>query len=176
MKPDCLAETSVPASGYNFALAMKASEIITAVVALYGAVLSTVALAKQLASDRISVTLKVKPGMQISGDPRYSEMTLIILEVINRGRRPVTIIGCGAVCLYPTNNFITVDNEPPLPCELTEGKYITAILDQADTDASTVDYWEARDSSGRMYRLRQASWFKHWKSSLQRTLSRRSAG
>ncbi len=154
---------------------MKASEIITAVVALYGAVLSTVALAKQLASDRVSVTLRVKPGMQVSGDPRYSGMTLIVLEIINSGRRPVIIVGCGAVCLYPTDNFITADNQPRLPCELTEGKYITAMLNQSDTDVSTIDYWEARDSSGRMYKLREASLLKHWKSSFERSFAKRVA-
>ena len=147
---------------------MKVSEIITAIVAVYGAVLSTIALRKQLVSDRIKVNLRVKRNMQIFGDHRYEGMTLIILEISNAGRRPVTIVGCGAVCLYPTDNFVAVDNTPTLPCELTDGKYISTTLDEEDTDISTIDYWEARDSHGRMYRLQEASWFKHWKSSYQR--------
>jgi hypothetical protein len=75
----------------QFCLAMKASEIITAVVALYGAVLSTVALAKQLASDRISVTLRVKPGMQISTTAPYlleKDETSQPLRKSHRGSSP----------------------------------------------------------------------------------------
>ncbi len=147
--------------------AMKRSEIVTALVAVYGAVLSTIAIVKQLVSDRVKVKLTVSRNMEMVGDPRYDGMTLTILKVTNVGRRPVTITTFGAIRLYPNTNFVAVDSRPQLPHEITEGKFITSIWDQADLDFSTIDYWAAWDSHGRVHNLREASWFKHWKSTFQ---------
>ncbi len=91
-------------------------------------------------------------------------MTLTLLQVTNIGRRPVTITTFGAIRLYPNTNFAAIDTQLQLPCEITEGKYITSIWNQADMDFSTIDYWAAWDSHGRVHKLRQAWWFKHWKS------------
>ena len=94
-------------------------------------------------------------------------MTLTMFQVTNAGRRPVTITSFGAIRLHPNTNFAGLDSQPQLPCEITEGKYITSYWDQADLDFSTIDYWAAWDSHGRVYKLQQASWFKHWKSAIQ---------
>ncbi|HEV2315062.1 MAG TPA: hypothetical protein VGR94_07135 [Candidatus Acidoferrales bacterium] len=145
---------------------MKTSEIITAIIAVYGAVLSTVVTAKQFARDRVSV----RRNMEMLGDARYDGMKLTILEVTNVGRRPVTITTIGAIRLYPNTNYVTIDSRPQLPCEITEGKYITSIWNQAELDFSTFDYWAAWDSHGRKHRLREASLCNHWKSAVQRKL------
>lgn len=150
---------------------MKKSEIITLVIAAYGAVLSTIAILRQIFGDRVKVKLTVKRNMEMINDPRYANMTLTILEVINTGRRPVTITTFGAIRLYPYTNLAVIDSRPQLPCEITEGKYVTSIWDQTGLDFSKIDYWGAWDSHGRVHKLREASLFKHWKSVIQRKAS-----
>jgi hypothetical protein len=151
--------------------AMKASEIITAIIAVYGAVLSTIAIVRQFFSDRVKVKLTVSRDMQILNDPRYHRKTLTILQVTNVSRRPITITTIGANGLYPHLNFVVPDSQPRLPCEITEGKFVKGIINQAGLDFSTIDYWGAWDSHGRVHKLREASWAKHWKSRFQRKRS-----
>ncbi len=146
---------------------MKKSEVITAIIAIYGAVLSTIAILRQFLADRVKVKLTVKRNMQIMGDPRYAGKTLTLIEVTNVGRRPVTIKSFGAIGLYPHLSLAVYDSQPQLPREITEGQYITSFWDQAGLDFSTIDYWAAWDSHGRMYKLKQASWLKHLKSKVQ---------
>jgi hypothetical protein len=143
---------------------MKKSEIITAIIAVYGAVLSTIAIFRQYLSDRVKVRLTSARNMQVVGDLRYGGMTLTVLTVTNTGKRPVTITTFGAISLHPHSNLVAVDSTPQLPCELTEGKYVVSKWDQADLDFSTIDYWAAWDSRGEVHKLREASRFKHWKS------------
>jgi len=146
---------------------MKKSEIITAIIAIYGAVLSTIAILRQFFADRVKIRLAVDRNMQIVGDPRYTGKTLTRIQVTNIGRRPVTITTFGAIRLYPNTSFVAVDSQPQLPCEITEGKYIASFWDQADLDFSTIDYWAAWDSHDRMYKVQEASWFKHLRSIIQ---------
>lgn len=148
---------------------MKPSEIITAVIAVYGAVLSTIAIVRQLLGDRVKIKLTVRRNMEIVGDPRYTGKTLTIIKVTNIGRRPVVITTFGAMPLYPyTTGLAVVDSQPQLPREITEGQYIQSFWDQADLDFSTIDYWAAWDSHDRVYKLKEASWLKHLKSSIRR--------
>jgi hypothetical protein len=147
---------------------MKTTEILTAIVAVYGAILSTIAIVNQILGDRAKVKVTVGRDMEIVGDARYHGMTLTILTVTNVSRRPVTITTFGANRLYPKKNFVAIDSRPPLPCEITEGKYITSFMDQTDMDFPSIDRWVAWDSHGRIHKLQEASWFKHWKSVFQR--------
>lgn len=146
---------------------MNKSQIITALIAVYGAVLSTVTILRQYFSDRVKVKVTVRKNMMMVGDPRYKGMTLTVLTVTNVGKRPVTITTFGAIGLHPHRSLVAVDTHPLTPCELTEGKFVTSQLDQSDLDFSTIDHWAAWDSHGRVYKLREASRFKHWKSALQ---------
>lgn len=157
---------------YNFS-AVHGYEIATAVIAVYGAVLSTIAIVSQLVKDRVKVKLVVRRDMEILGDDRYVGMVVTSLDVINVGHRPVTITTIGPERLYPNKHFIAVDSRPPLPHEITEGKYITTLVDEAGIDFSTLDCWAAWDSHGRKYSLQQASWLQHWKSKLRRGRARR---
>jgi hypothetical protein len=145
-------------------LSMTTADKVTAIIAAYGAVVSTIAVVKQLISERVSLKITVSPNMVIHGDPCYRGMTLIVMKVVNKGHRAVTITHTGAWGLYPNQSFIITDNHPPLACEIKEGEYITSMVDQANTDIQTIDYWQAIDSTGKVYKLRQTSWFKHWKS------------
>jgi hypothetical protein len=164
--PLCFSIESYFGQGVQFPL-MTRSEISTLIIAGYGAVVSTFAVVRQFFSDRVKVRLTIKRNMEMINDFRYAGLTLTIFEVINVGRRPVTITTFGAMRLYPNTHFAAVDSRPPLPCEITEGKYITSIWDQVGIDFSTIDYWAAWDSHGRAHKLQEASWFKHWKSKIQ---------
>jgi hypothetical protein len=146
---------------------MKKSEIITLIMAGYGAVLSTIAILRQYFADRTKVRVTVRSNMEMVGDPRYAGKSLIIMEVINLGRRPVQIRTAGAMRLHPNTNLVFPDTRPALPCELTEGKYVTVVVDQEGVDFSTIDYWAAWDSHDRLHQKREASWFSHVKSRLQ---------
>src|SRR5713101_615251 len=146
---------------------MTKADIITLVIAGYGAILSTLAILMHIFRDRVKVKVIVRRNMQMINAPKYQGMTLTIFQVTNAGRRPVAITSFGAIRLHPNTNFAGLDSQPQLPCEITEGKYITSYWDQADLDLSTIDYWAAWDSHGRVYKLQQASWFKHWKSAIQ---------
>jgi hypothetical protein len=143
---------------------MNKSQIITAVIAIYGAVLSTITILRQYFGDRVKVRVTVRRNMQMVGDPRYKGMTLTVQTVTNVGKRPVTITTFGAIGLHPHRSLVAVDTNPRTPCELTEGKYVTSQLDQSDLDFSTIDYWAAWDSHGRVYKVREASRLQHWKS------------
>lgn len=94
---------------------MSKSEIITAIVAAYGAVLSTFSLIRQWQSDRAKVQVSVQRNMEIFGDPRYTGKTLTVFRITNVGRRPVTITTFGAIRLHPHTNFVGVDSSPQLP-------------------------------------------------------------
>lgn len=139
-------------------------ESITIAIAIYGAVLSTVAIVRQFSSEHVKVKITVRKNMQMVGHPRYTGMTLVIITITNLGRRPITVVSFGAIRLQPNTNLAGVDSQPQLPCELTEGKYITSYWNQDDLDFSTIDYWTARDSRGKEYRLYEASHWQHWKS------------
>jgi hypothetical protein len=95
----------------------------------------------------VKVKLSVKKNMTVVGDSQYEGVTLTILTITNVGRRPVTIRSVGAINIYPGPHFVAGDTKPILPCEITEGKFVTTFLDQAGIDCK-VDYW-AWDSHDR---------------------------
>ena len=154
---------------------MSRAEAITLIIAGYGAVLSSITMVRQIIAGRVRLKLRVDRDMLLSGDPRYSGMTLVILKVINVGHRPITITHTGAKCLYPTNPFMLTDNQPALAREIKEGEYIVSILNQNDADLPSVDYWQVIDSRGKIHKLREASWFAHLKSQLKWKRAARSA-
>jgi hypothetical protein len=146
---------------------MKTSEIITAVIAGYGAVLSTVAIVRQWKSDRIKVKLAVRKNRAMVGSAKYKGVSLTEVKITNIGHRPVTIVSFGAIGLYPHLSLAGVDSQPQLPCEIREGQFISSYWPQAELDFSKIDYWAAWDSHDRVHKLPEASRFKHWKSMSQ---------
>jgi len=65
--------------------AMKTSEIVTIVIAIYGAILSTIAILKQLKSDRVKVKLTVRKNREMIGWPKYQGLTLTEVKITNVG-------------------------------------------------------------------------------------------
>jgi hypothetical protein len=146
---------------------MKTSEIVTTVIAIYGAALSTIAIIKQLKSDRVKVKLTVRKNREMVGWPKYQGLTLTEVKITNVGHRPVTIVSFGAIGLYPHPSLAGIDSQPQLPCEIREGQFISSFWDQSGLDFSKIDYWGVFDSYDHTYKLREASRFKHWKSVFQ---------
>ena len=144
-------------------------------LALYGAVLSTITAAVQILNhlrDRVKVVLKVRKNMKSIGmGPRYDGMMMVIVTAANAGRRPVTINGFAANLLYNKNeketDWYLRDVHPSLPYEITEGKEVTAFVNQEDIDFDSIAYWCAWDSTGRHFRLnvapRYKQWLTHWR-------------
>jgi hypothetical protein len=135
----------------------------TLIVAVYAAVVATVTGIVQFLNfrrDRDKIKLTARRNMGISGDPRYEDMTLLIVTVANHGRRPVTITSVGAECLFPSQHFVFLDNNPRLPYELTEGKSLTAQTTQEGLDFNIIQCWWATDAVGRTHRLNVAPWYK----------------
>jgi|SRR5579859_1336738 len=109
----------------------------TLIVAIYAAVVSTVTGTIQFLNyrrDKEKIKVTAQRDMQIYGDPRFDGMTLTMVRVANAGRRPVTITSVGAACLFPNPHWVFVDTNPQLPLELTEGKYLTAQVNQDGLD------------------------------------------
>jgi hypothetical protein len=141
------------------------------VLALYGAILSTVTATAQIMAhyrDRANIKIRVQPNMETMGDPRTDGMTFTIVSVSNAGRRPVTITTIGAYRLFPRLAFIAPDCRPQCPHELTEGKQMMAMIEQSELDHSVIEYWLASDATGREYRLNIALWHKRWVSAQRR--------
>lgn len=107
------------------------------VLALYGAVLATITATAQIISflrDRANVKVTYKRNMTIVGHPdaSHGDVLFTILRAANAGRRPLTITGMGGYRLHPRKGFICRDTAPPIPIELTEGKYVNARIDEGN--------------------------------------------
>jgi hypothetical protein len=146
---------------------------VTGILALYGAVLSTLTAAIQLSNhfrDRAKVVLKIRKNMRFTGGGHaYSGMIVVIVTATNVGRRPVTISGFAAALLFRNGreetDWVLFDVRPPLPFEITEGKEVSAFVNQEKVDFGSISHWYAWDSAGRHYRLTVAPWYKRWLSS-----------
>jgi hypothetical protein len=150
------------------------------VLALYGAVLATATAVVQVVSfirDRVNVKVTYKRNMELVGhpDPRYHGMTLTILRAANAGRRPVTITGIGGYRLFPRKAFVCGDTAPPMPIELTEGKYANGMLNEAELDFENIEAFEAWDAVGRTFRCNVAPWYKRTWSRFARRFSKNRA-
>lgn len=135
------------------------------VVAAYAAMVSTITGAVQVINyfrDRPHILIRVQHNMVMMGDPRYEGETLTCMYVVNAGRRPITVTSVGAYRLFPHKPFVLTDEQPKCPCELTEGKQQTVIIDQEDLDLSIMESWEAYTSTGRTFRFAVVPWYRRW--------------
>src|SRR6266571_2705569 len=135
-------------------------------VAINDTVLSTITAFIQILNhfrDRADVVLKVRKNMKTL-IPGYHGMTLVIVTATNVGRRPATISGFAAKLLFGQENtdWVLGDIRPPLPCEITEGKDVSAFVNQEGVDFEHIAYWYAWDSTGRHFKLNVAPWHKRW--------------
>ena len=106
---------------------MLASLSLTTILAVYGAVLSTIAILRQFIGDRIKVKLTVRTNRQIVGHPKYRGIDLTEVKITNVGRRPVTIVSFGAIGLYPNLSLAGIDSQPQLPVKFVKANSSQAI-------------------------------------------------
>jgi hypothetical protein len=153
------------------------------VVAFYGAAVATVLGVFQIINflrDRRKVKITVRSNTEYvsalaipndcrgdDGDDPYTTIT-----VANAGRRPVTITGIGGYRLYQRKGFL-VWHCPSLPQELTEGKHLTAFVDETEYDLTDLECWEVYDAVGHTHRLKVAPFYGRWASRLWRKWLRR---
>jgi hypothetical protein len=150
------------------------------VVALYGAVLATATGIVQIVNffrDRRKVKISVQADMEIvsaaSGKAVHGNIAFTVVTVANAGRRPITIVNVGGYRLFPGKGFVVQQCTPPLPRELTEGKHLTALVDESQLDLSKMESWEASDAVGHKYRLPIAPFYKRLVSRMRRKWSLR---
>jgi hypothetical protein len=125
----------------------------TTVLPVYVAVLcSTVAIVVSVAKyikDRAHVV--VEAGDHVLMSSRAATHKLGI-KVINKGRRPVTIEGCGFKVDTDSGEILLSVLDPNLPKPLGEGESLTTYADPSEVQAKNVLFAWARDAGGRVYK------------------------
>ncbi len=134
--------------------------IVGMVVAVYGAVLSTYNTLKANRRDSADVRLHIAPHMSVANDQRRKGMTFTVVTATNAGSRPVTITHVAATTLDSSIHNLLFDTQPRLPCELTEGKYLTAFVDEAQDALRLVESWYVLDSAGRHHFKHMVPWHR----------------
>src|SRR5580704_10275028 len=128
---------------------------VTDWLAGYGAVLSTVVAATQFYfsyRDRRSIRISVQHNMEIPNSIDYLGKKLTVINVINDGRRPVTINSVGAIRDPSLSSLIFPTSIPSYPCELTEGKKLTVIAaDMPQEMMNSIEWYTASDTAGNEY-------------------------
>ncbi|MEW6226591.1 MAG: hypothetical protein AB1700_00635 [Bacillota bacterium] len=101
---------------------MNWTEIITAIVAVYGAVLATYTLVVQLRENRFRVNVKISMGFLVSPLGGTSD-TMLFLSASNAGQKVVTLSSQGF--LLPNKNQLVIpypQSNVTFPYELLPGK------------------------------------------------------
>jgi hypothetical protein len=99
----------------------------TLVLAIWGALLSTVlAVVKILdyRKERANVKVAVKGSYKVVPISRtYGNRPLVMISVVNTGRRPVTLMGAALLLPRKAGHLVCIDSMTAArPVELTEGK------------------------------------------------------
>lgn len=145
-------------------------------IAIYAAALATATAVVQILNfykDRAKVKFGLRKNMSAVGmGERYAGLTMTIITATNAGRRPLTMNGFAFHYLYrkgerETDSYL-FDVRPAIPCEITEGQQVSAFVNEAGVDFSTISHWYAWDTTGRHYRLNVAPWHRRWLSSFKR--------
>lgn len=147
--------------------------ITASVVAWYATLVSTLALCIQIAHflrDRVKVKVRFQQNMEILGDPVRTGIVFTLLEIVNAGRRPVTITNVTLTYLKG-GGAIATDVSPCPPFELTEGKQAQAFLDESALRFGEIRAFQAHDAVGRTYRANFARWYRRAYWFVRRSLS-----
>lgn len=145
--------------------------VVGLAIAIYGAVLASVNSIIQIINarkDRADVILKVRKNMSTVGLPRYEGMTLTLVTATNRGKRPVTVQGFSTKLLDSNDEWLLGDIRPTLPHEITEGRDVTAFVDEARLNRDLVEYYYVWDSVGRNFKINVAPWHRRIWSKIRR--------
>ncbi len=141
----------------------KTAVIVGMIVAVYGAVLSTINSTFQWKAsrrDRADVRLHIAPHMSVANDPRRAGMTFTVIGVTNIRARPVTITHVASSTLDSATDQVLFDTQPRLPCELTEGQQLTAFRDESLGGLESIESWYVWDSAGRQHFKHMVPWHR----------------
>lgn len=133
-------------------------EISASTVAWYAAIVATVSViinVLRYLDDRVKLAIEVKAGMRTFGyNPSYKKDTdYILVTVINKGKRPVTIGNVGFITKdKKESNAILSDSAFPANREIKEGQSTDYMLEQSTVDLSKIKYFVAYDKTGREFR------------------------
>jgi hypothetical protein len=70
------------------------------------------------------------------------------------------------------SDFALFDIRPAPPCEITEGKAVSAFVNQEGVDFDSISHWYAWDNAGKVYRLNVAPLHKRLASACRYKLAR----
>jgi hypothetical protein len=101
--------------------------------------------------DRARVKVTFQRNMQFINDPYHlPDLTFTVITITNVGRRPVMVRN--AFMQFRGNaGAVFTDIQPRIPCELTEGKFITVTVEQSKLDFPEIAYFAASNSAGRKF-------------------------
>jgi hypothetical protein len=134
---------------------MTLAEVLTAIIAVYGAVLATLTFIVQQRDRRPRISVSVSYGTPVYGSQLGDQM--VLLTATNPGHRPVTLVGAGF--FLPDGRQLIMPSPlavPALPCELNEGKScqvfmsIPGIVERVGPRISLVGFF--RDALGTTHR------------------------
>ena len=128
---------------------------ITIHLAVYGAILSTFVLLWDVIK-----YFKDKPSLRVTANyhgligPLKKEVKIGI-EIVNAGRRPVTLVSTGFELDTDSDENIITVLDPNLPRELSEGQRYITYTNPKEFDSGKILFARARDATGRVYRSKK---------------------
>jgi hypothetical protein len=130
----------------------------TLVIAIYGAVVSTAVFVFDMFkyfNEKPNVIVKTNLSLFYEGGDLKKEKKKIAIEIINTGRRAVTIADCGFK--LKTNSMMNIQQviDPNLPRQLSGGDSYKSYTDLATADSDGIFYAWAKDATGREYRSKK---------------------
>jgi len=98
--------------------------------------------------------------MEAVNDRLRDGIVFTLLEIVNAGRRPITITNVTLTYLQGGGAIVmdVIPQRPPF--ELTEGKHATAFLNESELRFDEIRAFQAHDAVGRTYRVAFAPWWR----------------
>lgn len=137
-------------------------EISANIVAWYGAIISTVSILLAFMNyfrDKAKIKVKISQGLFAYGTHLGNEVKVFI-EIINIGRRPITLTGAGLTLKNGKNMFILKSEFINFPFELLEGKSAQVefnrdeVFEESKKEKSKILYAWYKTATGKMYKIR----------------------
>lgn len=130
--------------------------ITAGTVAWYAALISTTLLILRILEycrERTNIVLKCVANRRVIGGSYEEDKYYIVITVINKGRRPVTIQNVGYISKNKKDEHgILSDSLLRGSRELAEGKSTDYLLEQDQVNLEKIKYFVAYDLTGRLYK------------------------
>jgi len=112
---------------------MDFSQIMIAIAAIWGAVLSTYTAIRSFSKEKPKIKVKLSYGFLAYGPDLSPQM--LLLEAANVGRWTVTLSSCGLTLpsrITPFMTFIKPQSNKEFPCELSPGKNLLVWMEKSE--------------------------------------------